>query len=122
MTEKGGQVLWISELPGQAVLPGRRVYAGNEDRFFAALPARYPGLVDYLDITQPFTAPDGTVPRTVDGHLLRKPDGWHLCPDGAGAVAHAVLAHLGVDGRDWVTGAWRTDARYDNPPGGCPTS
>jgi hypothetical protein len=91
------------------------------DRFFDTLPNRYPGVVEYLDIEPTLKAWDGTVPRSINGRLLRKPDGWHLCPEGAAALAHTVLTHLGLDGPDWDTGRWRTDARYDNPPGGCPT-
>jgi hypothetical protein len=26
-------------------------------------------------------------PRQIDGKLYRKPDGWHLCPSGAEAIA-----------------------------------
>jgi len=52
--------------------------------------------------------------------LLRKPDGWHLCPDGAAAVAQVALAHAGVTDTSWFAGTWRADQRYDDPPGGCP--
>jgi peptidoglycan/LPS O-acetylase OafA/YrhL len=120
LTARGARVLWLSELPGHASLPGETVNSSDEDRFFAALPSRYPDVVDYLDIRSALIASDGAAPRSLDGHLLRKPDGWHLCPDGAAAVAHKVLSHLGLDGPGWDTDLWRTDARYDNPPGGCP--
>ena len=71
--------------------------------------------------TNAATASDGTTPRVIDGHLLRKPDGWHLCPDGAAAVAHEVLSHLRLDRTDWNDGPWRVDPRYDDPHGGCVT-
>jgi hypothetical protein len=122
LTADGAHILWLSVLPGQAVLPGTTVGVSDLGaQFFAPLPARYPGTVDYLDITASLKAGDGTTPRAIDGHLLRKPDGWHLCPDGAAAVAHAVLSHLGLDRPDWTAGAWRADPRYDDPHGGCPS-
>jgi peptidoglycan/LPS O-acetylase OafA/YrhL len=121
-TAGGARVLWLSELPGRAALPGAIVDAGEQNRFYHVLPGRYPDVVEYLDITRPLLAADGTAPRALDGHLLRKPDGWHLCPDGAAAVAHAVLSHLGLDDPAWDGDLWRADARYDNPLGGCPNS
>jgi len=121
LTAGGARVLWLSVLPGQAVLPGKFVSADLQDRFFSALPALYPGRVDYLDITGALTAADGKTPREIDGRLLRKPDGWHLCPEGAAAVAREVLSHLRLGSTAWVDGPWRSDPRYDDPHGGCPT-
>jgi len=112
-TAEGAHVVWLSVLPGDAIVPGKRVAATSLDRFYSSLPQRYPGKVDYVDIA-PALAP-------VDGQLLRKPDQWHLCPDGAAAVAHEVLARFGVLDSTWRDGDWRADARYDDPPGGCPT-
>lgn len=128
LTAHGARVLWLSVLPGQAVLPTAPVQQGKtvreelQDRFFAALPALYPDRVEYVDISASLTADDGTTPRVVDGQLVRKPDGWHLCPDGAAAVAHAVLAHLRLDRSDWTAGSWRSDPRFDDPRGGCSSS
>ncbi len=112
LTSHGARVAWLSVLPGDAVVPGKRVPATELDRFFAALPARYPGVVDYVDI--------GRALDPSNGGLLRKPDGWHLCPDGAAAVARVVLSHAGVTDTSWLSGSWRADQRYDDPPGGCP--
>jgi peptidoglycan/LPS O-acetylase OafA/YrhL len=119
MTANGGQVLWLSILPSDEAMPDGRARPDTQARIFSALPRRYPGVVDYLDISAPFVAADGSTPRTIGGRLLRKPDRWHLCADGAAAVAHTVLAHLGLDGDGWDGGAWRDDVRFDNPPGGC---
>jgi energy-converting hydrogenase Eha subunit A len=107
----GARIVWLSVLPGDAVLPGKRVQATTLDRFYAALPARFPGVVEYVDIATPLTNASGTV---------RKPDAWHLCADGAAVVAHTVLTELGIDAPAWDDGPWRADERYDNPHGGCP--
>ena len=120
LTRHGEHVLWLSMLPSDDLEPDAHAKPRVQDRLYASLPSRYPGVVDYLDISSALTAPDGTSPRVVDGRLLRKPDGWHLCPDGAAAVAHAVLAHLGIDSDGWDHGPWRRDPRYDDPPGACP--
>lgn len=121
LTRHGGHVLWLSMMPSDDPAPDAHLKPRLQDRLYASLPSRYPGVVDYLDISPALTAPDGTTPRVLDGRLLRKPDGWHLCPDGAAAVAHAVLAHLGLDTAGWEHGSWRRDPRYDDPPGACPT-
>jgi hypothetical protein len=122
LTKHGGHVLWLSMMPSDDPEPDAHAKPRLQDRLYASLPSRYPGVVDYLDISPALTAPDGTSPLTLDGRLLRKPDGWHLCPDGAAAVAHAVLGHLGLDTNSWEYGSWRRDPRYDDPPGSCPAS
>jgi hypothetical protein len=109
-TAGGGKVLWLSILPGGET--------GNRplDRFYAALPARAPGTVEYLDIQSALRAPGGGWPRTVGNLVLRGRDGWHLCQDGAAAVASMTLEHLDLERPGWETGSWRSDPRYD--PGG----
>jgi hypothetical protein len=109
-------------MPSDQPEPDAHAKPGVQERIFSSLPARYPGVVDYLDITSSLTAPDGTTPRTMHGALLRKPDGWHLCPDGAAAIVHLVLGHLGLDTNDWDRGRWRRDPRYDDPRGACPNT
>ncbi len=60
------------------------------------------------------------------GRLLRKPDGRHLCPDGAvrfGASVADLLADqwvLAQPGTAWEAGDWRGDGRYEDPAGACP--
>jgi peptidoglycan/LPS O-acetylase OafA/YrhL len=106
-TADGGKVLWLSILPGH----------NGDDRmieeYFASLPARSPGTVEYLDIAPPLRAPDGSFPEFVDGRRLRGPDGWHLCPDGAAALTHFTLARLQLDRPGWENAGWRFDPRYD---------
>jgi hypothetical protein len=120
LTANGGHVLWLSVLPSDSSLPDDRPRPDIQESIFRDLPDRHPGVVDFLDLMPALSTPQGTTPREVDGHLLRKPDGWHLCPDGAAAVAHAVLAHMGLDSDGWDQGQWRHEHRYDDPPGGCP--
>jgi len=112
-TAAGGKVLWLSVLPG----------GDDDDRelehVFAAAADRHRGVVEYLDVERALRAPEGGWPPVVDGRRLRGPDGWHLCPDGAAAVAHFVLGHLGLDGPGWDDGPWRADPGYHDPPGLC---
>jgi peptidoglycan/LPS O-acetylase OafA/YrhL len=112
-TAAGGKVLWLSTMP-----------AGRDDErpldhIYAALPARYPGVVDFLEIESWLRAPDGSWPQHVRGQRFRGPDGWHLCPEGAVALAHGALGHLGLDRGGWESGDWRSDPDYHRPPGIC---
>jgi len=106
-TSAGGKVLWLSILPGGAT-DNRPL-----DRFYAALPARYPGVVEYLDIQSALRAPDGDWPRTVGDRVLRGRDGWHLCQDGAAAIARMALARVGLQRPGWETGSWRNNPGYE---------
>jgi hypothetical protein len=106
-TAAGGKVLWLSILPGGAT-DDRPL-----DAFYAALPARYPGVVAYLDIQSALRAPSGGWPRIVDGRALRGRDGWHLCQDGAAAVADMALEYVGLERPGWETGPWRNNPAYD---------
>jgi len=120
LTKHGGHVLWLSMMPSDDPEPDAHAKPSLQDRLYSSLPSRYPGVVEYLDIGPALKAPDGTSPRVLDGRQLRKPDGWHLCPDGSAAVAHAVLEHLALDTTGWEKGSWRRDPRYNDPPGSCP--
>jgi peptidoglycan/LPS O-acetylase OafA/YrhL len=111
----GGQVLWLS------ALPGGDPDASSLDHFYAELERQHPETVDYLDIEPALRGPDGDWPRTVDGRVLRQLDGWHLCPDGADTVATATLEHLGLETPSWHGGPWRTDGRYRPAHQGCPS-
>lgn len=61
-----------------------------------------------------------------DGAPDRKPDGVHVCPQGAARFADWFAARLAerYDGLataapPWTSGPWTTDARYDTPVGAC---
>ncbi len=109
-----GKVLWLSALPG----------GDRDDRtldpFYAAAAKDRPGTVDYLDIESALRAPDGTWPRAVGGRILRQRDGWHLCPDGADAVARTALVHLGLEAGAVSSDGWRSNERYAPADEGCP--
>jgi hypothetical protein len=62
-----------------------------------------------------------------DGAPDRKPDGVHVCPQGAARFASWLVDELDriYDGASpvfpsaWVGGPWTTDATYDTPVGSC---
>ena len=112
-TAQGGKVLWLAMMPGGNPAPRPL------DSFYAALPARFPGVVSYADPEAVLRGPKGDYPKVVNGELYRKPDGWHLCPAGAAALARFVFARVGIDPGNLDTGGWRTDPRYNDPPHGC---
>jgi peptidoglycan/LPS O-acetylase OafA/YrhL len=124
LTAGGAKVLWLS------VLPGGEGNAAVMDARHRAAARRHPSTVDYADIAGVLRSDDGKYPRWLPGadgafELVRKPDGWHLCPDGAARVAIEIGAAaqrygLGpAPSTGWEQGDWRTNARYDDPPGGC---
>jgi hypothetical protein len=104
-TAAGGKVLWLG------VLPGGWRDERPMNRFYRALPERYPGVVEFLDIESALRAPTGGWPQVVNGRRLRGPDGWHLCQDGALAITRMALAHVGLDRGGWDGGVWRADPR-----------
>ena len=126
-TSTGAKVLWISMLPG-GTTPTRDV-----DRVIELVPSYFAENVAYTDIESSLRRPDGEFgdyPRSyVDAAgqtvLLRKPDSWHLCPVGAARLADEINAETAVIGWSnraapgWEIGSWITDARYDDPKGGC---
>lgn len=62
-----------------------------------------------------------------DGAPDRKPDGVHVCPQGAARFANWFVAELATrfagitpqPAATWAAGPWATDARYDTPAGAC---
>lgn len=126
-TTNGAKVLWISMLPG-GTTPQR-----DTDRVFEMVPSFYAGNVAFTDIESSLRRPAGEfgdyprsyVDATGQTIMLRKPDNWHLCPVGAARVADAIntkTASIGWSNRavtGWQVGSWTTDARYDDPKGGC---
>jgi peptidoglycan/LPS O-acetylase OafA/YrhL/4-amino-4-deoxy-L-arabinose transferase-like glycosyltransferase len=124
LSANGAKVLWLSMAPG-GTTPERQV-----DRVYATLPARHPGIVDYWDFESVLRGPNGDWPRQITGLdgttvLLRKPDDFHMCPEGAARVAQSALERAVSLGWtrpasvDWRNGDWRKNARYDDPHGGC---
>jgi peptidoglycan/LPS O-acetylase OafA/YrhL len=120
----GARVMWLGEAPGGNARPDQI------DPLYERFAAAHPGTNAFADTAQVLTAPDGKAYRwlpAADGHLqlLRKPDGWHFCQDGAvrvSDVAVAATAALGwspLPPTGWEQGAWRSDKRYNDPPNGC---
>jgi hypothetical protein len=129
LTARGAKILWLGMMPGGKTAEDAAVM----DPIFRTLPDRHPGVVAFGSIGSALATPVGTYPRWIpgdDGRLLlaRKPDGWHLCPDGAARVARAVTARtfeLGwspAPDLGWQEGFWRGNDRYDDPKGGCDPS
>ena len=124
LTAKGGNILWLG------MLPGKNTETKVMDVRFKAIVDRHPGDVAYGTIDDAVVGPKGDYPRWLPDEngklvLARKPDGWHVCPDGAARIATAVgklTAWLGLSpapGDGWQQGDWRDNPRYDDPKGGC---
>ena len=99
------------------------------NQIFAAVPERFPGTAFYVD-SDPIVAPDGEPVRritTPEGTLLvRKVDVSHFCSDGAaryGLAFTELLQRLATvsppDPAAWWSAPWRSDPRYNDPPGAC---
>jgi hypothetical protein len=123
LTAAGGRILWLGVPP-----PDKVGTTGRIDRLLQTSASEHPGVTAYADSADALRGPYGNAPRWLPdarGHLVlaRKPDGWHFCPDGAVLLAQfvgTVVARLGwapapVSG--WEGGTWRSDHRYDDPPG-----
>jgi hypothetical protein len=120
----GRPVLVLGEPPSDPA-KGEESARAVVNQTLEAEAATVPG-VTYLPTDEVIGDADGQyVLREEGGALLRKPDGRHLCPEGAERFGAAVVTALGeawaLPGPDptWVDGPWRTDRRYDDPPGGC---
>ena len=134
LTSGGARLLWLS------MLPGGTTWDRPADRVYELLPDRFPGTVAFYDVEASLRAPDDAtdIERVkdkgaegaadwpisyvdADGNrvLLRKSDGFHLCPEGAarvGAAVNAAAADLGwatsAPAGAWEQGPWRIDDRY----------
>jgi hypothetical protein len=129
LTAAGGHILWLGVPP--PTNPAN--LASTVDPLLQLSAARHPGIAAYADPATVLTALNGTAPRWLPdatGHLVlvRKPDDWHFCPDGAVRMADLIgdeAAQLGwapAPRPGWEAGSWQSDHRYNDPPGGCNTS
>ena len=127
LSATGAHILWLGVPPGGNARPDQI------DPLFQGFVAAHPGPSAYADPSSVLQTLDGRAPRwlpATDGHLelLRKPDDWHFCADGAVRVARfaaSAAAHLGWAAAPltgWEQGAWRSDHRFDDPKGGCDPS
>ena len=124
LTANNGHVVWLG------MMPDDRTAVDEIDKRFAALAHRHPDTVAFTRIDSVLRSSDGHYPRWLPGaegdtDLIRKPDGWHLCPDGSVRVADVVAKVAAERGwapppaSGWQQGDWRTSGRFDDPPGGC---
>ena len=132
LTAHGARVHWLGMLPSSAD-PDRPA-----NRIFERVAARHPDTVVYDDFEtvlrtgEVATSTRTPMPvygriRTLDGLrlLLRKPDAWHLCQEGAHLLAAAVAAREAdllwapAAPETWIQGTWRHDNAYQDPVDGC---
>ncbi|MEY4130115.1 MAG: hypothetical protein RLZZ31_239 [Actinomycetota bacterium] len=123
MTKDGATLVWLP------ILPGGSNNVDNINELIKSLEAEFPGKLIVPEIDEAFRDENGNYTRTVTDengvtYLLRKPDNWHLCPDGAERLASIVLRDLIQAGvslppvRGWEDGPWRQSREYTD--GGAP--
>ncbi|CAB4322452.1 MAG: DUF459 domain-containing protein [Actinobacteria bacterium] len=129
-TKRGARILWLPMLPGGKLTAGS-VNDAAINSIIATLPASFPGVVFHPQVGASLLRPDGTngISYTDDGGqtvLLRKPDGWHLCQEGAARLAQEVLdAAVALElsppaSEPWRNGPWVDAANFNDPSGACP--
>jgi hypothetical protein len=134
----GADVVWMGSprtAPGWHVWPpdprpdwerGRQAVNG----VFRAAARAAPHRVAYLDPDPVLDRPPGRYAAFLPdlaGHLkrARKLDGAHICPTGAELLGDAVVRlvrsriPLPPPAPGWPRGPWRSEGRYEDPPGGC---
>ncbi len=134
LTAHGARLHWLAMLPSTADLDR------PANRIFERVAARHPGTMVYDDFEAVLRTGEGAnstgtpIPvygriRTIDGVrlLLRKPDAWHLCQEGARLLAAAVatreadLLWAPTAPPTWINGPWRNADAYQDPVDGCDT-
>jgi len=130
LSARGAKILWLPMLPG-----GTHVWKTVDDthvnELIYSLPALHPGVVFSPDVTGSLRLPDDSFGRSYVNDTgrtiyLRKPEGWHLCQEGAARLAQAILdtsVELGLSpppSSSWKDGDWNSAANFDDPRGACP--
>jgi len=135
MAGRGATVLLLGmpPAPPREGIEAARLVANGQ---FAALAGRRSD-VRYLDTGLALGGPGGGFARFRVGlggtvvQVRKVRGGWndgHLCPGGAALLGDLVLGALRADhdigdpSERWWEDAWTSDARYDDPPGGCDAS
>jgi peptidoglycan/LPS O-acetylase OafA/YrhL/lysophospholipase L1-like esterase len=129
LTRRGARIIWLPMLPGGTLSAGN-VNDSTINAIFAALPDRFPGSVFNPSVGSTLLRPDGTygisyVDSSGSTIVLRKPDGWHLCQEGAARLAQEVLdnavqLHLSPPAtQPWRSGPWITANNFNDPAGAC---
>jgi hypothetical protein len=120
LVSDGAKVLWLAMPPGDDGPVRLQNYS------FETVAAERPGQIFFVQYEGVLRGPLGNYPvsyAAADGSTvhLRKPDGFHFCPDGAERLATEVnrlaVAHgLTVPAAPgWQSGAWRSSVYYQNP-------
>ena len=100
--------------------PTQAIVEGPLNAIMRAVVADYQGKVEYLDLDR-LLSDSGRPVYEFAGRRVRKLDLTHFCPDGAALLAvaiHDALARswpIPASAAGWSLGAWRDDARYDDP-------
>jgi uncharacterized protein len=128
LTAGGARLVWVG-MPWVG-RPGSAPRVAALDAVLGRVPAAV-ARTWFVDTRRLLAGPHGgyaAVQPAIDGGKVRvmKPDGEHLCPDGAARIGDAVAGRVGpvfglgpADG--WEAGDWRHDQRYSwAPGGGCP--
>ncbi|MEX1217448.1 MAG: acyltransferase family protein [Acidimicrobiales bacterium] len=124
LTAKGARIVWVP------ILPGGKGDMTALNELIRSLDKRYPDSVMVPQIDSALAGPNGSFPRSINladdsTLLLRKPDGWHLCQDGAARLATILVEQVVRRGwsspmvSEWLTGPWRESPVYDDPAGAC---
>jgi hypothetical protein len=136
LASRGARILWLG-LPPLPPSPTDELGRQAVNRLFAELPERFPGVVRFVPTDGVLGGPGGSFVRMVpsaDGGETPirkiKPDGSgeeHLCPDGAARLAALIRSELSTlvavpaAPAGWERAGWRSQPRYDDPPGACRT-
>lgn len=126
MTANDTKVVLYGVVPSVSAAgkPTAAAMGRGTDAVMQSIATEFAGTVQFVDTTY-LLSPTGAAVYVMDGQRVRKLDLIHICPDGAVRIAesiHSVLAMswpLPPSAPGWTTGAWRTNSRYDDPPGAC---
>jgi len=124
MTMRGAQLVVLTPPPVRADLADPRMQRQLD--VMSELVERGEGRVTLVD-TSPAWGTEMFVDIDADLAPDRKPDGVHVCPQGAARLAAWLVADLAArfDGiavapaDTWVAGEWTSGSRYDTPTGSC---
>ncbi len=129
LSSNGASVGFVGFAPSMSVGVNPEPVDRSINEAFEALPDRFPGTAFYID-PDPIVAPDGEPIRqltTPEGTLVvRKVDVSHYCSDGAaryglafGELLQRMASVTPADPATWWTAPWRSEPRYNDPPGAC---
>ncbi len=120
LNQEGAEVYLVGMLPGLETAAVERLNA------MTGSTAERHDRVYWIDAGEHLRGADGEYVESVDGLVgipvpLRKPDGVHLCREGARRAAEVIVDRLHTDWGisiepSWISGEWRSNPRYNNGP------